>query len=223
VFTSTVDTSFYQVNGETNTNPTTVTNSLTMFTNKTQISIITPTITNFYFPTKTYGDASFSFIDPSSNSTGVFTYTSSNTSIATVSGNTITVVGAGTATITANQDTTYINGVYYTYGTSTTAFIVNKLTPQVSSLTIPNKSLSDVSFSIVNPTKPNNNNGTWTYTSSDTTKATISGNVITLLNDGVVIITGTLSTDSIYFSATVTKQFSISKINSKLLILSGIK
>jgi hypothetical protein len=212
-FTSTVDTSFYQVNGETNTNPATVTNSLTMFTNKTQISIVTPTITNFSFPTKTYGDASFSFIDPSSNSTGVFTYTSSNTSIATVSGNTITIVGAGTATITANQDTIYINGVYYTSGISTTSLVVNKLIPQVGSLAISNKSLSDVSFSIVNPTKPNNNTGTWTYTSSDTTKATISGNIVTLLKDGVVIITGTLSTDSIYDSATVTKHFSISKLN----------
>jgi hypothetical protein len=115
-FTSTIDTSFYQVNGETNTNPATVTNSLTMFTNKTQISIVTPTITNFSFPTKTYGDASFSFIDPSSNSTGVFTYTSSDTAVATVSGNTITIVNPGTTTMTANQDTIYINGVYYTSG-----------------------------------------------------------------------------------------------------------
>jgi len=212
-FTSTVDTSFYQVNGETNTNPATVTNSLTMFTNKTQISIVSTTITNFSFPTKTYGDASFSFIDPSSNSTGVFTYTSSNTSIATVSGNTITIVGAGTATITANQDTTYINGVYYTSGISTTSLVVNKLIPQVGSLAISNKSLSDVSFSIVNPTKPNNNTGAWTYTSSDITKATIGGNIVTLLKDGVVIITGTLSTDSIYYSTTVTKYFSISKLN----------
>ena len=213
-FTSTVDTSFYQVDGETNTNPATVTNSLTMFTNKTQISIVTPTITNFSFPTKTYGDASFSFIDPSSNSTGVFSYTSSDTSIATVSGNTITIVGAGTTTMTANQDTIYINGVYYTSGTSTTTLVVNKLIPQIGSFVIPNKSLSDLSFSIVNPTKPNNNTGTWTYASSDITKATISGNVVTLLKDGVVNITGTLSTDSIYYSATVTKHFSISKLNA---------
>jgi hypothetical protein len=212
-FTSTVDTSFYQANGETNTNPATVTSSLSMFTNKTQISIVNQTITNFSVPTKTYGDASFSIIDPSSNTNSVFSYTSSNTLIATVSGNTITIVSPGTTTITAVQDSNYIDGVYYTSGTSAFAFVVNKLTPQVSNLTIANKSLSDVSFSIVNPTKPNNNTGTWTYTSSDPTKATISGNVVTLLNDGVVIITGTLSTDSIYFSATVTKQFSISKIN----------
>ena len=212
-FTSTIDTSFYQVNGETNTNPATVTNSLTMFTNKTQISIVTPTITNFSFPTKTYGDASFSFIDPSSNSTGVFSYTSSDTSIATVSGNTITIVSPGTTTMTANQDTIYINGVYYTSGISTTSLVVNKLIPQIGSFVISNKSLSDVSFSIVNPTKPNNNTGTWTYASSDTTKATISGNIVTLLKDGVVIITGTLSTDSIYYSATVTKHVSISQLN----------
>ncbi|RYE16149.1 MAG: hypothetical protein EOP45_17990, partial [Sphingobacteriaceae bacterium] len=34
---------------------------------------------------------------------GAFTYTSSNASVATISGNTVTVVGQGTATITATQ------------------------------------------------------------------------------------------------------------------------
>ena len=39
----------------------------------------------------------------SSNSSGAFTYTIENTSVATVSGNTATIVGPGTTTVTALQ------------------------------------------------------------------------------------------------------------------------
>jgi hypothetical protein len=211
-FTSTNDTSFYKVDEQTNTNNTTVTNGLTMFTNKTLITVASPTITNFSIPTKTYGDVTFSIVDPSSNSGGVFSYITSDASIATVSGKNITIVGPGSTTITATQNTNYQNGIYYTSGTIATTFIVNKITPQIGEFAIPNKLLSDASFSIIDPTKPNNNTGTWTYESSDLTKATVSGNVVTLLNVGFVSITATLSGNSIYNSITTTRQFLISTI-----------
>ena len=69
-------------------------------------TLITPTISDFTVGTKTVGDQSFILTAPTSNSDGIFTYTSSNTDVATISGNTVTVVGAGTTTITANQATT---------------------------------------------------------------------------------------------------------------------
>ncbi|WP_396182853.1 MopE-related protein, partial [Flavobacterium sp.] len=62
-----------------------------------------PTIGAFTVPAKIVGDAPFTITQPSSNSSGEFTYSSSNTAVATISGSTITVVGAGTSTITANQ------------------------------------------------------------------------------------------------------------------------
>jgi len=62
-----------------------------------------PTITNFSNLTKTVFDGSFNLVDPSSNSTGAFSYTSDNESVATISGNTVTIVGAGTTNITATQ------------------------------------------------------------------------------------------------------------------------
>jgi hypothetical protein len=62
-----------------------------------------PTITNFTVPAKTVGDAAFTLTAPTSNSTGAFTYTSSNTSVATISGTTVTIVGGGTSIITATQ------------------------------------------------------------------------------------------------------------------------
>jgi len=52
---------------------------------------------------KTYGDADFVIINPTSPSYGAFSYTSGNTDVATISGNTVHIVGVGTSTITANQ------------------------------------------------------------------------------------------------------------------------
>jgi hypothetical protein len=78
----------------------------------TTISGPSPSITNFNNFYKTYFDGSFSITDPSSNSTGAFSYASDNAAIATISGNTVTITGIGTANITATQaaDATYSSG-----------------------------------------------------------------------------------------------------------------
>ncbi|MGN6601756.1 MAG: fibrinogen-like YCDxxxxGGGW domain-containing protein [Ginsengibacter sp.] len=83
-----------------------------------------PTITDFRDLTKTVYDASFTLQTPTSNSTGAFTYTSSNSSVATISGNIVTITGAGSTTITATQaaDGTYASG------TVTATLTVNSVT-----------------------------------------------------------------------------------------------
>ena len=48
-------------------------------------SLPSPTITNFNVPNKVVGNAPFTLTAPTSNSAGAFTYTSSNTAVATVS------------------------------------------------------------------------------------------------------------------------------------------
>ncbi len=63
----------------------------------------TPNITGFSVPSKLIGAAPFTLSAPSSNSSGAFTYTSSNTNVATIVGNTVTIVGVGSTTITATQ------------------------------------------------------------------------------------------------------------------------
>jgi hypothetical protein len=90
-----------------------------------QVNQSPPTITNFSIPTKTYGDRPFTIAQPTSNSSGSFSYSSSDTSVATIYGNIITIVGAGSSTITATQQAT----VNYTSGTITTPFQVNQSTP----------------------------------------------------------------------------------------------
>jgi len=120
----------------------------------------------------------------------------------------ITLVGVGSSTITASQASTS----NFTSGTISTTLMVNLPTPLVSALQITNKSMTNPSFTIVDPTKPNDNSGTWTYTSSSA-NATVSGNTVTLLQPGFVTITGTLSGNSLYNSRILMTQFSISDIN----------
>jgi hypothetical protein len=70
------------------------------------LPIPSPTITNFNIPAETYLGTSFIIVDPSSNSTGAFSYTSSDTSVARISGNTVQIIGIGGSTITATQAAT---------------------------------------------------------------------------------------------------------------------
>ena len=60
------------------------------------------TITFPTIPTKTYGDAPITLFATSTSDLPI-TYQSSNMAVATISGSTLTIVGAGTATITATQ------------------------------------------------------------------------------------------------------------------------
>lgn len=99
-----------------------------------------PTITGFNIPQKFLTDADFDIIDPTSTSTGAITYSSSNPNVATVSGNTIAIVGAGRTTIKAIQEA---NGSYNS-GTITTSFVVNHSSPNTAPTTPPARSPSNV-------------------------------------------------------------------------------
>ena len=102
---------------------------------------IAPTITNFNNITKTFFDASYTIAAPTSNSSGAFTYTSNNSAVATVSGTTVTLLGARTATITAAQagDATY-------YSSS----ITSTLTVNSVSIVTKNGEFSTTNFNYVN-------------------------------------------------------------------------
>jgi len=99
-----------------------------------------PTITNFSVAAKVVGAADFPIFRPTSNSTGTFSYTSSNPDVATiVNGNQIHVVSAGTTTITATQ------AARGNYGSGfTTAVLVVSYPNPSTAATVPTKSASRV-------------------------------------------------------------------------------
>ena len=80
-----------------------------------------PTLGSFTVPAKSTSDVPFTLTAPTSNSGGAFTYNSSNTAVATISGTTVTIVGTGTSVITATQAA---NGAYGS-GSTTASFVVS--------------------------------------------------------------------------------------------------
>ena len=161
------------------------------------------TIGNLSIPSKTYGDSPFTISAPSSNSSGAFTFTSSNTNIAFISGNTITIVGTGTCNITATQEAT----TNYDSATTSALFTVGQLSPTIGSFSFPTKIFGDSPFIVTTPSS--NSDGTFSYTSSDTNVATIFGNTITIVGTGTCIITATQSSTANYTTGSTTTSFSV--------------
>jgi len=161
--------------------------------------------TNFVVPsTKKYGDPSFNLIDPvSDNSGGAFTYIINNTNIATISGNTVTILGAGTTSITATQEAYGI----YTSKAVAVLFTVSVILPTLTNFIIPKKEFNDISFNLTDPSS--NSTGSFTYESSNTNVATISGRLVTIHAIGTTIIYARQETYGNYGSTTISTEFTV--------------
>lgn len=122
-------------------------------------------------------------VAPTSNSTGTWTFTSSDISIASISGVVLTALKPGKITVTAVQ------GPAAKFGSSkpvtSTVFVKGR-----QSLAAPaniEKLAGDPDVAINYPTS--SSAGKWTATSSDATVASISGNAIKIGNAGTATIT----------------------------------
>jgi gliding motility-associated-like protein len=163
-----------------------------------------PTLGTFAAINKTFGDAAFTLTAPTSLSTGAFTYASDNTAVATVSGATVTIVGAGTANITATQAT----DANYNPASVTAVLTVAKATPTLSSFADINKTTTDAPFAIVAPTS-SAGTGAITYASSNAAVATVSGSNVTITGIGTSIITATQAADANYLAATISATLTV--------------
>jgi len=163
-----------------------------------------PTIGTFAAINKTFGDPAFALTAPSSLSTGAFTYASSDATVATVSGSTVTIVGAGTANITATQAT----DANYNPASVTTVLTVAKATPTLSSFADINKTTTDAPFTLTAPIS-SAGTGAITYSSSNTGVATVSGSTVTIVGIGTTTITATQAADANYLAATITATLTV--------------
>lgn len=133
-------------------------------------------------------------------------YSSSNTSVATVSGNTVTIVGAGTTTITASQAG---NNNYNVATPVPQDLVVSKLTQTITFGTLSPKTTSDVPFNL---TATASSSLTVSYSSSNTSVATVSGNTVTLVGAGTTTITASQPGNATYAAAaSVDQSLSVSK------------
>ena len=180
------------------------------------VSKATPTIASMSAINKTFGDAAFTLTAPTSNATGAFTFTSSNTAVATISGTTVTIVGAGIATITATQAT----DANYNAGSVTTTLTVAKATPTFGTFAAINKTFGDAAFTLTAPTS--NATGAITYTSSNTAVATVSGSTVTIVGGGTANIIATQASDANYNSGSVTAVLTVAKAARTLSVFANI-
>ena len=136
--------------------------------------------------TKKVGDTDFDLSATASSSLTV-TYTSSDASVATISGKTVTIVGEGTTTITASQAG---NTNYNAASDKSQILTINNKTGQVITFdlgTNATKKFGDPDFTL-SATGGSSGNPV-TFTSSDLNVATISGNKVTIVGAGTTTIT----------------------------------
>ncbi len=142
----------------------------------------------------TFGDTDFNLTASASSGLDV-TYVSSNTSVATISGNTVAIVGAGTTTITASQAG---NSNY-----SAAIDVAQDLTVTKADQVITFDALASTTFGVVDfdLTASSDSGLAITYTSSDETVATISGSTVTIVGAGTTTITASQSGNTNYNAA----------------------
>ena len=125
---------------------------------------------------------------PTSTSKGSWTLTSANPSVASVSGITVTALRSGTTKISAKQSASGgFKSIIVTLNVTILA-----VDPVISATTFIDRTVEitpGTSQSIVLVAPTSNSTGTWTFTSSDISIASISGVVLTALKPGKITVT----------------------------------
>jgi hypothetical protein len=142
-----------------------------------------PTYTALPNKTQVFGDPNITITPPTSLSTGAWTLTSSNPAVVAITGTTLSIVGAGTATITLNQAA----NSYWLAGSTSFTVSVAGLVPTIGTLTPVSIAAGETIATIISPTS--NSTGTWLYTSSDPTIVKVVNNSLV----GVKVGSTTLS------------------------------
>ncbi len=168
-------------------------------------SAVLPTLTTTFSPiSTTWGVGVVALTPPTSNSSGAWSYASSNTSVATIVGSVASINNIGTTTITATQSAT---SSYETISVSA-IMTVGAGAPTLGTFTAINAQVSDTPITLIPPTS--NSAGTWTFISLNTNIASISGDKVLLKAAGVVAITATQAANWNWDTASVATTINIS-------------
>jgi len=194
----------------------TSTHTLATSTLTLTITKMIPILSGFTNLIKTFGDSSFSLSGVTSTSTGLLTFTCSNPDIATISGTNVNIIGGGTANIIATQ----LETGNFTSLIQNVTLTVNKKEPVLSVFNHLTKTIGDSSFRLSPPVSTSN--GAFTYSSSNTEVATISGNIVNMIAGGYTIITATQSATSDYVSKTIDCNLIINKKTTVLSVFNNI-
>jgi mucin-19 len=165
------------------------------------------TITFPAIPSKSYGTAPFSLTASSSaGSNYSITYSSSDSNVATVSSNTVTITGVGSCLITASQPGDFI----YKAATNVSRTLTVTKASQTITFTSPSaQTFGNGSFTLLATAS---SGLTVSFTSGNTNVATISSNTVTIKGAGTVSITARQAGNTNYNAAiSVAKTLTVAK------------
>ncbi len=154
----------------------------------------TQTITFDPIATKTFGDEPFD-LSASASSGLIVSYTSSDESVAEVSGQVITIVGAGATTITAIQDG---DDDFQPASSVSQVLTVDKADQAITFESIDEKNVNDAPFNL---DATSTSNLAITYSSSNASVATISAGTVTIVGEGETTITASQEGNENYNAA----------------------
>lgn len=163
-------------------------------TRKLTVNKIAQNIVIEALPEKTYEDLPFNL--PSTSDKGLaLSYTSTNTDVATVSGYTVTIVGAGTTEIIATQ----AGDTYHQAATPVTRVLtVNRKSQTITFAALGTKVYGDAPIELNQYTDKNLE---ITYASDNLEVASVEGNKIKMLKPGVATITASQAGNKNYLPA----------------------
>lgn len=136
-----------------------------------------------------------------SASPGAITYMVSPASLASVDGSTITTIGVGTVTVTANQAAT----ADYASATATTSFVIAQAAPTLSFAPIPAVTYGAAPFNL-NATSASNGLVTYSVLSGF---ASVVGSQLSLSGAGPVVLSATQAATSNYKAASTQTSFTV--------------
>jgi 5-hydroxyisourate hydrolase-like protein (transthyretin family) len=167
---------------------------------------------------KTFGDAPFAVTAPTATS-GLPVALSVKSGPATISGNIVTITGAGTVVLAANQAG---NANYNAASEVTMSFTVSKATHTIAAFaSIENKTYGDAPFAI---TAPTSSIGLPVALSIKSGPATISGNTVTITGAGTVVLAAKQAGDANYAEATeVTTSFTVAKATQTIAAFADLE
>jgi|GEM_PF-2817412 len=166
-------------------------------------SLIPQIITFGSLPSKSYGDAPFTVSATGGASGNPVVFTSSDPTIATctgTNGSTITILKAGSCTIFANQAG---NTDYSAAAEVGQTLTISKINQTITFNALTQKAVGDPSFQL-NATA--SSGLTVSYASSNTSVASVSGNIVTINGAGSTTITASQSGNENYNAATPVDQ-----------------
>ncbi|HEX7404916.1 MAG TPA: hypothetical protein VF307_03215 [Candidatus Nanopelagicaceae bacterium] len=145
------------------------------------------TLGPFPIITQTFDVGKFTVVPPTSNSPGTWTFSSSDPTVATITGSTVNIISTGWSYITASQAASGL----YPARSRATVLRINPGAPTLGSFSDQSISILQKTVTLTPPTSTSD--GKWSFTSSNPAIASVNGNNVSVLDSGKVAITATQS------------------------------